>query len=471
MREGSLAVLHVDPPHVELCWREGNAFRHEQVSIEGEGNAAIVSAAVRLVPRARTARRGIVLALAPSLFESRQLLLNGIADDEVRAVLARKAANALGVGLEECAFQAQRCATPQSDAGQATWLVRMRRRSEHLDLLVRMRGAGLRVRRVIATRDVLVQPPPGIEPGVASIVVVHTGRAVHTHLLRGGELFQESCVPLARFEERAEAYPSVVRDVRQLAAFWAKASRGAGLEALYLGGFSEGELEALRLQLAIAAQGAEPRVLGRPRSGWSDVRAGLLEALHAGQTAAADLDLPLPPRPSRVLALAGLSAVLLAAVGWEASAWWTARRDERESEIRAALAAAGDCVSDQRVCDEYLEARDSLWASVASLARVARGGLTLEHDLREIEACVGSDVELRHLTLEATPEGTRVLLEGRLAASVERAAQRLEELRGRAVLASGLRDVLVEPSSRVPEAEHAEPLSFTLSGFVVEEGA
>tara|TARA_R110002073_G_scaffold19743_4_gene71836 strand:- start:327 stop:1796 length:1470 start_codon:yes stop_codon:yes gene_type:complete len=466
----ALPVLHLDSPLVELGWSHKGQLHYESVEVEGPGNEWLVAAAKQLIRTAKLGGQPVVLCLASPFFDNRQILLGDMPVEETLAILGRKAANGLGVDLQETLFWAQRCETPmeKSEAAQSTWLVHAQRRSDHHDLLLRMRREGILVRRTVAGRDVLTHALDDGEGHAGQILVTSTGRAVYAHLFRGHELVQESRLQLGEFENRDDTYGSVIQDVRQLAAFWAKGSRGAPLSAVHLVGFSEPEIQKMGAPLAIAAQGADVRVISSPRhDDFTDCRTQLLELLMAYGQRARNLSIPLPPRASRI-ALATVALSLFAAVGaWKMLEHWSIRIDDRMSRIEFELIGTDDVDAHDQIRSEYTRAKGSLQASIGSMQSLKGEGLPLEAVLRHVYGTLGRVVDIQHLTFEHTDEGTEILMEASLPDDVESAARSLEQLRRAARVDSKFKNIEVQPSSRVPDLRLGESLTFTFTGVYI----
>jgi hypothetical protein len=490
-------VLHIDPPWVELAWIEKGALRHASVQVEDSAGATFAAAAKKLVTSARLSSRRVVLSLASGLFDSRQVMLVQLPDRELRDVLARKAAGGANLELPECLFWARPCATPLhgDETPSITWLVHTRARRAHLDLLLAMRRAGVRIRRTIATRDALTRAEEGEDADEGRVLVTSTGREVYVHLFRGRTLVQESRVALPSFETRAESYASVVQDVRQLSAFWAKGSRGAPLRCVELVGFSASEVESLRPALAIAARGAQINARSCPASeassaseacvaseashagqvghaseaseDWHDVRAELLGALIRNAHHSPDLKARLPWRPSRIAAAAAASTALCALGAWELFGYWMYRVEVQRHQISSELRRASTMDEDLAQQQQYVDTRASLSASLASIERAAGRGLSLPAALGDVKALLDRSADVRQLSFEQTEVGTHLVVEAHVAGELTEATRRLEDLRLRLQSDARFRNLCVEPSTRVPDAGHREPLTFTITGTFV----
>jgi hypothetical protein len=461
-------VLHLDSPLVELGWVSQGQTHYESIVAEGPGNELLVSAAKQLANKANLGNQPFVLCLASSFFDSRQILLSDLTTEQVMAVLGRKAANGLGAELSDTLFWAQRCGRPleKSDATQSTWLVHSQRRSDHQDLLLRLRSEGIRVRRTVASRDVLTHALDDTEGDAGQILVTTTGRAVYAHLFRGRELIQESRLQLGEFENRDDTYGSVIQDVRQLAAYWAKGSRGAPLVCVHMVGFSEAEIVRMRAPLGIASQGASLNVLASPdHDDFVDCRIRLAEVMMAYSLRARDLSIPLPPRASRIAIATAILSFIAAIGAWQMLRHWAERIDHRMSKIDFELIGTENVDSDDEVRSDFLLAKESLEASITSLQTLQVEGLPLEAVLRHVYGTLGRVVDIKHLSFsEDYYGGTYILMEASLPDDVESAARSLEQLRRAAQADPSFRDVDVEPSSRVPNLELGEWLTFTFTG-------
>jgi len=283
---------------------------------------------------------------------------------------------------------------------------------------------------------------------------------------------QESRLHLGDFETRDDTYSSVIQDVRQLTAFWSKGSRGARLSAVHLVGFSEPEIVKMRAPLGIAAQGAEVRVLACPtHDDFSDCRLQLVELMMAYGLRARDLSIPLPPRGSRVAMATAMLSLIAATGAWKMLEHWTDRIDERMSKIEFQMIGTEDVDEDDEIRNEYLVAKSSLSVSIASLQTLKLEGLPLEAVLRHVYGTLGRVVDIKHLSFEESEEGTRILMEASLPDDVESAARSLEQLRRAAQADPKFSEIEVQPSSRVPDRNLGEALTFTLKGFYLGSDA
>ena len=462
------AILHLDPPFVELGYIRRGKVRYQCLEVTEGGSAALAAGAASIMARTKIKGQGVTLCLSDALFDSRQVLLANLSEPETHAVLARKAANGIGVSLQESLFWARRCEAPLAggDLSEATWLVHARRRSEHMNLLLRLRKAGIRVKRTVAGRDLLTHMAGDVEGEEGSILVSSTGRAVYAHLFRGSELVQESRLVLPDFSRRADVYGGVVQDVRQLAAFWAKGSRGAPLRVVRLFGFSTQEIREMRTPLEIAAQGAELRTIGRLETAtFSRVRCKLLGAFMQHTKRCPSLSLPLPLRPVRVAA-ATLAAGLLAGVAaWKSSEHWAARIQQRTAEIQSELATTEGVEANEGARERYVAARASLSQSLGSLEELPGRGVPLQEALGYLHTTLGRVVDIHHLSLRHDGGGSRFVLEASLPHDVATAARQLEDLRRGLEADPALTELHVEPASNVPKSSRGEALRFTVSGY------
>jgi len=460
-------ILHLDGTTVELSWVHAGTQRYESLSVDEPGAEPLVAGARSLIHSAKLGRQGIVVCLADTYFDSRQVLLGKLPDDEAATVLERKAANGLGISRRECIYWARRCVTPvaSATANQSTWLVHSQRRADHLDLLLRLRKAGIRVRRVIAGRDVLTHMLRGTDPEVGNILLTNTGHAVYVQLFRGEDLVQESRLDLGPIEDRSDVYATVMQDVRQLTAFWSKGSRGAPLQAVRFFGFTDSEVDSMRATMGIASQGAEIRVVGSPESGSNkDVRKRLLGLFMTHGTRSRDLRLPLPTRVSRLVALAVSLSLVTGAGTWKLIEYSKALSDQQSAEIASELVGTENVGVEEIERSAYLSARDSLVSSIDSLERISVRGLPLNRLIDNVYETLGRVVDVQHLAFKKGEEGPEFLFEGSLPDAVASAADQLEQLRRAAQLDQNFTNIKIQPSSRVPSLDQGETLTFTFTG-------
>ena len=468
------AVLHLDTPYLELAWvRKGEVlYASRKVSQEG-GLDELVAAARELIQEAKLGSQRCVLVLAASQFDCRQVLLGSLSEEEALPVLERKAANGIGAGPGEALFWAQRFMSPVegAEASQDTWLVHTRLRSTHFELLIGLRSAGIRIQRIVAGREVLTHMLDHVEGDHGQVLVTTTGQAVYAQLFRGNKLVQESRLHL-NFETRSDTYALVIQDVRQLAAFWAKGSRGTALDAVHLFGFAEEEIESISVPLGIASQGARIENLGSaPSSKYEDLRGQLLRIFMVHHGKARDLRVPLPARRSRIAAVMVAITLATAASVWRWVDDWSSRIQERRSEINGLITETQAIDGAERVRSAYRAARRQLTDSVESIHAIGELGVPLGAALQHMERTFGQVADLRHLTLRDEEGATRVIVEGTLPYELEDAAARLERLRRKAQLDPRLTEIEISPETRVPDREQDESLRFSFRGLYQKEGA
>ena len=454
-----LLVLSILPTAVELGWRGGGEMRYASRAVEDQDPGSLAAAARELLDSVRTRRSPRLLCLGSDFFDSRQVLLVDMPDEEASAVLARRSANHLGVALDDSLFWAQ-----SRDSVQQTWLVHSRRRSEHLALLTALRGVGINVRRTVVACDVITRSMARFDDDEGRILLSTTGRTIHAHLFRGGELVQESRIKLVSYEERAATYASVVQDVRQLASFWSKASRGSRLVGVHMFGFSRGEADELRTPLGIATQGAEVTVIGGSDSDrYVETRKQLLELLMEIGPSALNLSLRLPPRRSVVMAFGIGLLVLAGGLVREIGGLLDARIEERHEELRSWTVSTEQLADNEVACASYVVASGSLDACIASLEATRYQGLPLAAAIERVVVRLRDDVELKHVSFQDSELGTDVVVEGSILSEVGVAARRLDAIRRELYADPEFINISIHPSARVPDTELGEALGFTLT--------
>ena len=75
VRPQGSAVLHLDPPYVELGWLQDGELQYRCVEVAGSDNELLVAATVGLVREAGLARSGVTVCLGAPFFDRRQVLL------------------------------------------------------------------------------------------------------------------------------------------------------------------------------------------------------------------------------------------------------------------------------------------------------------------------------------------------------------------------------------------------------------
>ncbi|MEZ5976782.1 MAG: hypothetical protein R3F34_00975 [Planctomycetota bacterium] len=407
-----------------------------------------------------------MLALGEHAFTTQQILLGAIPDHEVGAVLERRASVLAKLELGEVVWFAQRLAPPLAasrDGAQdkeSNWILHARPRRTHLDLLARLRADGVRVVRTIAVADAL----PRILGSTAEgrVLVAHDDGRLRTYLVRDGELVQTSRLEL-RHDDASALHLSVVQEVRQVAAFWAKGSRGAPLVEIRLVGLSSEETESLATPLSIAAQGAEVTDGGSsPTNSDYDSGAANTKAIAAVANTARDLSLPLPVSRPRAAVVTVVATGLAALVGLASANHFDGALAERGAEIRSLTANTRDLEASEGRRAAFERARSEFGTALTSLATLADRGVPFERVLTDVMALCGPSTHFEHIAFAKADDGVSVALEGSIDAGLAAATATLDALRTRLARDPAFRTVEVQPSTRVPEPGEPDGLAFTV---------
>jgi hypothetical protein len=463
-------LLHVAKESVELVWLDQGHARHTSISVETSRADLVARAAHELCSAGPGSRGPLWLSLDEHLFETQQILLGKLPMREVDGVLERRAANAVGESTEEALWFAQRLSPPFEQDGEATesnWLLHVRRRREHHALLMALRDAGLSIERVVALRDVLPRAAAKRGSG-GEVLVAFDGTTVSTHLLRAGELVQHSRLRIPPEAAPKEANVAIVQEVRQVSAFWSKSSRGAPIETVSVVGLPEEQVEEMATPLSIAALGATiERVGTSPDRSRDAVRGAFLFTVARHVAEAQDLSLPLPPRRSRIVAGAAALTVVAAALGALHTRHWDTRVANRRGEIETLARVTADVDVREQRRNEYEEARIDLARAWESLASLEHHGLPFEDVVSRVVDSLAGRARLTHIALTPSEQGPELLAEAIVEGPLDEAAADLDELRRGFQDAVWLKDVVVEPASRVPDGEETIGLSFTLTAKTV----
>lgn len=474
----SLPVLLVRSAVVELVWFENGCAQLDSVAIEAPRADAVAAATRSLLARGPGARAQVLLVLGEELFTTQQMLLGHLPDREVADVLLRRAANQLGCAAEDALYVGQRLVAPlasKQESSDSNWIVHARDRRGHRELLFALRSAGVRAEHVLCLRDVLPQIVPSGGDGSGQILLTYDGTTALTHLLRDGALVQVSrlvvndssdSTSLDDAQDEDALHVSLVQEVRQVAAFWSKSSRGARLSALHVVGLPETDLDQLRTPLSIAAQGAEiVEVAVAESSAFEAVRRTFLTGVGRVAAQARDLALPLPPRRSRVAlgTFATTLAALLVGIGVTRS--WEERVATRAAAIDVFADASGTLDARRMQMARFGDARERFATAVQSFEMLTELGVPFEHTSADVFDAVASGTHLKHVSFEEKDGETHVLCEGSIAGDARHAASNLSRLRAELASNPHFADVRIEPSTRVPgsDEDSGDELRFTLT--------
>lgn len=484
-RRRALPVLFVKADAVELLWYQGGASRVDRAPIEAPRADVIATEARRLLADGPGRRSGVTVVLGEGLFDTQQVLLGKLPDKEVADVLQRKAANALDCEPAEALFVAQRLVPPllsENGPSESNWILHGRTRRHHRELLFALRGANVRAEHVVCLRDALPRLVGGRDDGAGVILLSYDGETVLTHLMRDGGLVQVSRLRVDGGDLDTGMTPgapqnplhlALVQEVRQVAAFWSKSSRGAPIAELRTVGIPSADLEDLRTPLSIAAQGAQIVDMGTAVDDETDhVRATFLEALAKVAGQARNLMLPLPARRSRVVAATVAATALAGLFGWSWTLHWKERVDARAVTISKLDQDAVALDEARLVKVEFVEAQSRFANAVRSLESLADEGVPFEGAVADLYDAVAAQADLEHVSIgsDEIAGTTELLAEGRIVGAPADITSRLAALRAGLGADPRLADVNVEPSSRVPAPtpDGDSELRFTLTATHVD---
>jgi hypothetical protein len=313
-----LPVLSIGRGHV--VWLPAEPGEHPRSAsfahAEGVDPVAACLAAVKeLVPSGEAC----LVALGTGWIESRTLELPPLPRREFARVLQRKAATLLGTELDGTLFAALPLFRTEdaAEAGTAAqpWLVLAMRRAEVVPLLLGLRRAGLRARRVVSARlaSLAAASSRAVDAHGSVLAVSVEPKAVTLGLLHQGTLRFQSAMEGSLADQPALAM-SLLQEVKSTEAWWRKHSRGGKIDEIVLLGASGPRGDLLR--------GALRNALGEVRiaeavgtDGTEEQLAELLAAARIEGPLQLDLSTRLPWRRRDSLLVSSLSAAAVLVAG------------------------------------------------------------------------------------------------------------------------------------------------------------
>ena len=419
---GPASVLSVGTDRVEWCGEapKGGAL-YGSHAVEEETPAGVARAALSAIEAAGDRPRPCVLALGRGLVEQRLLSLPELARGEARKVLPRKAAKLLGCEPTDALYAARRMPAPRGAQGpqgsaEGAWLLAAMRRSVSSELRLELRRLKVPIRRTVSGRLARLSRAQGIigegsEDGEAALVVDIEHDAVRVGVLAGPSLVSQSSLA-GDFDETPSMALALIQEIRNLQAYWRKASRGGSVSRVVIIGLhpDRGRL----LETAVENALPESEVILLPGEG-EEPQVGRIESLRACRAKGAfdlDLSVQLPRRRATTAALA------LAVLGMTASGGVVLNRHmadqlgalQREG---ARVAADAGALADLQERQGHAQTTvDSLGWEVERTLAVAQLGVPMGEMIGEILEVFGPDAALLSLSVAGTSDPPDVNLSG-----------------------------------------------------------
>ncbi|QDU85031.1 hypothetical protein Pla163_21550 [Planctomycetes bacterium Pla163] len=471
------SIALVGSNRLELLWSNAGTPVLVEHAFDGASphGSALADVLARLLADGPGPRSAVTVVLGEDAFTTQQILLGRLPEEEVDEVLARRAANLAGEAVGDTLYLAQRLVAPfdtEADVADSNWILHVRSRARHKSLMFALREKKVRVQRVVALRDVLPRLAASTPQTGGEVVVTFDGSAVLTHLTRNDALVQVSRLAIDPTDAPEALHVSVVQEVRQVAAFWAKGSRGAPINAVTAVGFAVEEMQSMSTPLSIATQGAEFKnggaSDGRAASG---ARLAFLEAIARHADAANDLRIALPPRRTRVALMTAATTALAALVGWYSVAFWNERVESRAHTISSFEQGMASLAHSREEHAAFASARSHFEIALASLSQITERGVPFEAVTAALRGIFTEPLALEHVAVDENEGVVKLIVRGRIASDVALAANRLTRLRHELDGHPNFRDVEITPATRVPDGSDGGGLGFTLTARFEEGGA
>jgi hypothetical protein len=374
--------------------------------------AELAATAVLARDTAGAGRQRCVLALGGQLVDHRVLELPELARGNLRDVLARKAAHALGTGLSDTLFAALPLALAEHAEGDGPrgqkWLMMSVRKSVLHRIEVECRRRGIELSRVTSAPLARLCEAQRVRGDVeaACIVVDVDLDSVVVSLLQGTTLRHQNRI-VGTFASVATMAMALVQELRSFDAFWRRSSRGAGVTQVVVLGL---DLDRSRLfATAVSAALPEARVLNLPVDGESfpeslsraDIpRVIALRPCGTGGPFALELKLALPPRPRTLFAVGAAVALVASVAGVTMKNSLSSELEDLQEQRRAhetGSAALESLEAENREAERLIGA---LQLEVDRLVHSRALGLAVTPTIRAVRNAVEAEAELRTISLE-----------------------------------------------------------------------
>lgn len=404
-------------------------------------------------------RRRVVLLLEDGLARSLELKLPPVPDSELRSVIERQ----LDRDLESPQHFLAESAQGAAENGEL-WRVSCVPKDFHRELLSALRHEGI---EVMATHSLdhtlLASSRARLDPGQVGACVLFGNDRVLVGLQNATSTLRLSALPLRQDHDPASLAIGLTQELRNVAAFWRKASRGSELDTWWSLGGTDAQVEALRSGALTALGGLPGEHLGAEAPRETVLRSAL------GRSAR-DLDLApgLEPRRSRVAALSVLvSTVLVGFLAVQLPGWRTRVQENRE---RLEVAAAEDLewarLSHAR--SQLESARSRFEGEMARMSSLNQRGLNLGEFVFRVSQAFEGRAALLGIDAGQGSDGREVHLSATLPQIGVIDVQALQALRADLEALPFLESVRVDLANQLPSERGTSPQALEVRGRLTE---
>ena len=407
------AVLHLTHEVAEwLSHGPDGAPSYARAATSSPDPAELAAAAAAARDAAGAPRQRCTLALGGQLVDHRVLELPELARGNLREVLARKAALALGTGVSDTLFAALPLALLEHADGDGPkgqkWLLMSVRKGLLHRIEVDCRRRGIELARVTSAplaRLCEAQRVRG-DAEAACIVVDVDLDSVVVSLVQGTTLRHQNRIS-GTFASVATMAMALVQELKSFDAFWRRSSRGAGVTQVVVLGL---DLDRSRLfSNAIGAALPEAHVTNLPSEGEefpsslsrADIpRVAALRSCSSGGPFALELRLALPPRPRTLLAVGAAVALVASVAGTTMKRSLASELEDLQQQRKAYETGSTSLESLEAENREAERLIGALQLEVDRLVRSRNLGLSVAPAIRAARTTVEAEAELRTLSLE-----------------------------------------------------------------------
>ncbi|MCY3003186.1 MAG: hypothetical protein NTV21_15400, partial [Planctomycetota bacterium] len=207
---------------------------YARAAVQGSGPADLATAAAAARDQAGAQRQHCTLVLGGSLVDHRVLELPELARGDLRSVLARKAAHALGAELDDTLFAALPLGISEHADGDGPkgqkWLLMSVRKSVLRPIEVECRRRGVELARVSSASLARLCEAQRVRGDAeqACIVVDVDLDSIVVSLVQGTTLRHQNRIT-GTFATVPTMAMALVQELKSFDAFWRRSARGAGV--------------------------------------------------------------------------------------------------------------------------------------------------------------------------------------------------------------------------------------------------
>ncbi len=436
-----------------------NRELHRRTFEETEDPAILAENAKQALSEIGERRKRVVLLLEDGLARGLELKLPPVPDSELRSVIARQLDRDLEGPQHFLAEHAQGVA----ENGEL-WRVSCIAIDFHRELLSALRQEGI---EVIATHSLdntlLACSRARLDPGQVGACVLFGNDRVLVGLQNSTSTLRLSALPLRHDHDPTSLAIGLTQELRNVAAFWRKTSRGSELDTWWSLGGTEAQVDALRSGALAALGGLPGKHLGAEAPRESIVRSAL-------NRSARDLDLApgLEPRRSRVAAVSAVvTTVLVGSLAVQLPAW---RAHLQANSERLEVAAAEDLelagLRQERA--RLVSSRSRFEGEMARMSSLNGRGLDLGEFVFSISKAFEGRAELLGIDAGQGSGGRDVHLSATLPQAGVIDVQALQALRADLEALPFLESVKVDLANQLPSQRGINPQALEVRGQLTE---